>query len=382
MNTAPSAKVDEEIEWDVRATLRKILRRKRTLFAGAVIGLLLALALALYIKPWYTAQAVFLPPKATDSASEAPVAAIFGSSNLSDSYLGMLASRTVADDVVDHLGLMQEFHVTKRVDARARLSGVSKFTVSKNSLIQVDITSGKPELAARIANAYLDALYRLNGHMVDSASDHRRDFFEAQLQQQKQALSEAEVDLKNTQVRTGLVLPVGEAQAGLNATAQLEAQIGGAETRLAGLMVSETEQNPEVIEARSQLNQLRAQLARQQSDAGRHGPASGIATNGRIPELTLEYVQKEREVRLQESVYNTLVQQYERARLSSIDPGPQLQVVDRAVEPERKSGPARTRIVLGGPVLGFFIALGYILLADPIRRFTQSLRDPAPAGTP
>jgi tyrosine-protein kinase Etk/Wzc len=368
-----------EVEWNFLDTIRRAVRSRNKLGVAILIGALLGGVLALILKPYFVAQAVFLPPK--EATAPSPGAAIIlGGSDLSDTYLGMLASRTVADDIIDHVGLLAEYHTQDREIARLRLAISSKFSVDKNSLIEVRITAGSPQLAPRIANAYLDALYRLNGQMVTNASEHRRAFFEDQLQQQKNALSRAEVDLKNTQQQTGVVLPAGEALAGLNATANLEAEINAVETRLAGLMTGETEQAPEVVQTRSQLAQLRAELARQQSASRPRGQAAGIASNGQMPELQLEYDQKAREVKLRESVYDTLVQDYERARLSSIDPGPQLQIVDRAIEPEHKSGPPRKLLVLGGAAVTFLCTLLWILLAPPIRRFLKLISEPAPSG--
>ena len=214
--------------------------------------------------------------------------------------------------------------------------------------------------------------------MIESASSHRRAFFEAQLAVQKDALAAAEVELKNSQERSGLVSPAGEAAAGISATASLQAQVNAAEARLAELEVGGTEQNPEVVQARTLVGELRAQLARQQADSAAHG--AGIASNKRLPGLALEYAQKEREVKLREAVYDSLVQQYEKARLSSIDPGPQLQVVDRAVEPEHKAGPNRRLIAGAGLVLGLVAGLAWLLLVDPIQRAMAALRSTPASG--
>jgi len=204
-------------------------------------------------------------------------------------------------------------------------------------------------------------------------------FFDQQLQDQKKALSEAEVDLKATQERTGIVLPVGEAEAGLAATAQLQSQINEAETRLAGLRVGATEKNPDVIQLRTQVDQLRSQLAQQQASSNPRGSRTGLTPQGRLPEFTLEYAQKQHEVQLRQTVYDALVQQYERARLASLDPGPQLQIIDRAEAGKRKSGPPRKIILLTGIVAGFLLGLFYILTADLVRNFIAAVRRPVPA---
>jgi uncharacterized protein involved in exopolysaccharide biosynthesis len=290
----------------------------------------------------------------------------------------MLSSRTVADEVIDRLNLVAVYKAKLKTDARAALAQNSRFSVSKNALISVAVTDQDPKLAASIANAYLDALYRLNGQMVSSASDHRRMFFEDQLSLQKAALAAAENDLKATEQNTGVVLPASEAQVNLNATAQLQAQINAAETRLAGLLAGATEQNPQVVEARSQLRQLQSQLASQLSPTNRQ--AGGLTNSRQLPAVVLQNAEKEREVKLRETVYDALVGQYERARLAAADPGPQFQIVDRAIEPERKSGPPRRLIAIGGFAIGLLLGILWILLVPLLRGMLAALREPEKTG--
>ena len=217
----PSLTNSDEVEWNLIATARRVFRARWRLILATLIGVALGAAYAFLLKPYYQAQAVFLPPKSTDASAAGPGGGanfLLGTTDLSDTYLGMLGSRSVADDVIDHLDLMNVYHAKERIVARTLLGSASRFSVSKNALIQVTVTAGDPKLAPKIANAYLEALYRLSGQMAGTASEHRRVFFEDQLQQQKAALDAAEVDLKNTQQRTGVVLPSCEEEAGLQAT--------------------------------------------------------------------------------------------------------------------------------------------------------------------
>jgi tyrosine-protein kinase Etk/Wzc len=167
------------------------------------------------------------------------------------------------------------------------------------------------------------------------------------------------------------VFPAGEAQAGIAATAALQGELNAAEVRLAGLLLGGTEQNSEVVQARAQVAQLRAQLGHQQADSS---ASAGLASNKRLPSLALAFAQREREVRLKETVFEALVQQYEKARLSSIDPGPQLQIVDQASAPEKKAGPNRRLIVIAGAAFGLFAGLAGLLLLDPLRQLLLLLR--------
>lgn len=354
--------------------LRKLIARRVTIAIFVIVGTVLGLALALLTRPWYEARAVFLPPQKTDMiTSPAAAAFLMQSQDSSDTYLGMLTSRTVADDVIGQMNLMKVYEANQHATARAKLGSLSKFGMDKNSLISVVVRADDPALAAGIANAYLSALYRLNGEMVASASSHRASFFETQLEQQKESLSQAEMELKNIQEKTGTVLPLGEAEAGLNTVMQLQSSIGSAEANLAALRQSETEDNSDVVRAKARLSELRAQLAHQQATSKATGPRVGLTSMGNLPGVSLEYLRKARELKLRETVYEALTQQYEKAKLSASDPGPQLQIVDRAEVPERKAGPPRSLLTVGGAVLGFLVGIAFAGSKDWFQRAFAAL---------
>jgi len=361
------------IEFNLVKVVHRVARGKWILLATTLLGLVIAYVVYKNTKPWYWSQAAFLPPHSADLSPATPSLLLLGGGGTatSDLYLGLLVTRSVQDDVVDHVGLKQIYHAPTQGIARYLLSKNTALGVGRNSLVFVNVKAENPELAAKIANAYLDALYRLNSSMVGSSSNARGEFYQQQLQKQKNELDKAEQAFKEEQEKTGIVLPQGEAQANLNATAGLDAQINDAEERLAGLLVSETEQNPQVVQARAQLAQLRAQLA--QEVATQNAKQIGIPSANRLPGLTLEYQEKERELNRAQGAYDALLDQYGKARMSSIDPGPQLEVVDRAIPAEFKAGPDRNQYLEEGGGFGFLAGLFYLLFFDPSVRIFRSL---------
>lgn len=357
------------ITFNLMPLVVRIVKGRRTIVLSAVVCALLGAALSFLIKPWYRAETQFLPPK--QDLSAAPSFSFFSAgSDMSDLYLGMLRSRTVVDDVIDHVNLMQVYKARMRDNARAQLAANSTFSVEKNSIITVAVKASTPELAAQIANAYTNALYRLNGEMASSGSAFRTEFLEKQLQFQRQELTQADVALKQTEERSGVVLPAGEAQANISSTAQLQNEINLQESHLAALLVSETEQNPEVQQTETSLAKLRSALsARRSSEQG-----SGLASNAKLPALTLENEERTREVKLREAAYAALAAQYEKTRAAALDPGPQLQIISPAIPPEQKAGPPRRLLVMGGFFLGGLLALIYVALSGPVRRIAADFR--------
>ncbi len=367
-----------QVEFNLVAVIQRVLRGKYVLLATTLIGAIVGVVIARTTKPWYLAQSQFLPPHYSDLSGSSPSSLLLGGgSDASDLYLGLLVSRTVQDDVVDHLNLKAVYHAPNQSVARFLLFKNSTFGVGRNALISVLVKAQNPQLAADIANTYLEALYRLNGQMVASSSEARRLFFQQQLTEARAALDKAEQALEETQEKNGLVLPTGEAQAGLNATVQLQSEVNAAEDRLAGLLVGGTDQNPQVVQARAQLAQLRAQLARQQEDNS--SKAAGIPSNNRLPGITLEFQEKERDVKAAEAAYDGLADQLGRARLAAIDPGPQLEVVDRAVPAEFPAGPNRNQIIEYGVLFGFLAGLFYVLFFEPLRSLVRSYQEKASA---
>lgn len=354
--------------------VQKLVRGRWLLLWVTVLGIVLGVVVFFFTPAYFVAEAAFLPPQ-QQQPSMLSALSLFQSqaqNDSTDTYLALLASRSVTDDVVHQTHVMERFKTTSPLTARSQVLRMSKFAISRNQLITVTVKDPDPGFAAAVANAYLDALYRQNGAMVTSASSHREQFFRQQLGEQKEDLARAETDLRLTQEQTGLVLPEGEAAAGLSTVVQLQQQINEAQTRLAGLLAGATEQNPQVIQAREELATLRSQLARQQATTGVRRPGGGIASTSELPALTLQNLRRQRELKLQETLYQSLTEQYQKARLSSTDPGPQLQIVDHAIRAERKAGPHGRYYAAGGGLLGLVAGLAYLLLAGPVVKVYRS----------
>ena len=364
------ASMRDEIEINLVHAVGLVLRGYKIILACVFVGLALSVTVALLLPKTYTAEAVFLPPVSAETAQSA---SLFSRQDPSDLYLGMLASRSVATSVIDQVHLKDVFHVRLYAQARAILSNATRFSVNKNTLISISVQTTDPKLSAEIANAYLDALYKLNGSMAASASGYRREFYEQQLAMERDQLSQAEADMQTVQEKTGLILPESEAAAGVSATARLQASLEEAQPRLSTLLLSATDQNPQVQQLRAQIGALEGQIRNQQTNPS-GAPGTGIPSGARLPGLMLDYLRTSRQLKERETLYDSLMQQYQKARLASLDPGPQLEVVDPAIVPEGKTGPPRTLIVIVGTFLAGLAGLLWVLLSGYVWNAFSRLR--------
>jgi len=358
-----------------------LAQRKRTILLVTVAFAILAAIISLMLPPRYTATVTLLPPQqnstmgsmlASQLGGMASVAGLAGTSlgikNPNDMFVAMFKSRTVEDAMVQHFGLMQEFHTRYFSDARKGFEGKVILDGSgKDGLLRISVQDRDPRRAAELANGYVDQFRSLSQHLAITEASQRRLFFERQLEQAKNNLADAEESLKKTQLTTGVIQLDSQARALIETASTLRAQIAAREVQIQGMQTYATGENGDVVQAQRELESMRAQLTKLGgSEAG--SASELIVPKGRVPEVGLEYVRKLRDVKYNETIFDILARQFEVAKLDEAKQGALVQVVDPAVPPERRSFPRRSLIVIGATVLGFCFAVFFVLLEAGFRR--------------
>jgi uncharacterized protein involved in exopolysaccharide biosynthesis len=348
----------EDSSIDLLALWNRLRVNRRKILIAGFSCMIVAAGFSLLIPNTYTANASFLTPRSANSGmgalSAQPLmlgAAAFGGSirTAGDTYIGLLQSRSIAKDMVSQFNLLQAYHVKREAAAEKILSERSIFdTGARNDIMTVSVTDRDPKLARDLTAAYLDELRAALRRLALTESSQRRLFYEQQMAQEKDALENAEVELKQSQEKSGLIAPVQQTAVEVQTVAATQAQIAGREVELAGLLQGSTNQDPAVIRLRSEIADLKGQLARMQHG---NGDNATIPTS-KVPSLQLDYVRKQREVLFHETLFDILSKQYEAARLDESHDAPMLQVVDPPDIPDHKSGPHRTYTALGGLLFG------------------------------
>ena len=283
----------------------------------------------------------------------------------SDLYVGILESRTIADALITKFKLKEVYHDDDFYTARKRLRRNTTIKAGKDTLIHVRVEDRDPNRAAQLANAYVDALADQNSRVALTEASQRRLFYEGQLAKEKDALADAEIALRDTQQSTGLVAPGGQAEGLIRALSQLHAEILSREAQVEAMKTFATDDNPRLQTAKRELGALQAELNK--LERGAHIPGTPEVPAGQLPEAGLQYLRKYRNFKYHETLFEILSKQYEAARLDEAKAAPLVQVIDRAVTPERKSWPPRAILVLIAALLGACIS-GFWLLSRERRR--------------
>ncbi len=349
---------------DLGKYVRLLWRRRWILVGGAVAGGAAGWLLAFSLHPLYESTVRLMPPQPASGG----LAALTQNRNLGDLYMGLITSRTVQDDVIAHQHLADYFHTTVPTQLRRALGQMASISVDKDQFVTVVVRAREPETAVRVANEFPAALYRLNHQIAVSQANHRWEYVEGPLEQEKNKLAEAEEDLKTAQQQTGVVMPEAQVQLGLSAISLLNQQITSRQEQLAAIETSSTDQNPQVVELKSQIGSLEAQLHRLQSQTT---PESNKGSNSALPAKTLEVERKAREVKFHETLFDVLAKEAESAKLTD-SYTPSIELVDKGVLADEKSWPSRRGFAEVGLICGLVLSLLLVLVPvlQPLKRFS------------
>ena len=330
----------------------------------------------------YKATTVILPPGTNTFAgsSSALLGQITGGSNLvsmagsslglknpGDMYVALFHSRSTEDALIQRFGLADKYHAKTMADARAALEKHSSVTLgAKDGLIQISFTDRDPNFAAQVANAYIEEYHKRTDRLALTEASQRRVFFQQQLLEATENLTKAEEALKSTEHTTGVFQLDSQARSLIESAAILRGQITAKEVQLEAMRSYATEDNPQVKEVTQELGALKAQLAKM-STAGGGGESDFLISGNKIPEAGMEYINKLRDVRYNETIQELITKQFEAAKLDEARQGAAVQVVDVAVPPDKKSSPMRLQSILIAAILGFLVACVWCIVSDGIK---------------
>ncbi len=367
-----------------------LAREKKPILLGTLGAAVIAGIIVFVVPKSYTATATILPPQQNQSVLSTMLGQVAGAQaldlrdlglkNPSDVFVAMLKSRTVEDALVNRFDLRKVYYVKRYQDARKKLEKRSEIDPEKEGLISIQVTDHDPKRAAEMANAWVDELRALNLQLALTEAAQRRAFFEQKLAAERVSLTDAELALRQLEQKTGLIQPEAQTRALIGAVAEVRAQIAAKQVQLQSIRSYATENNPDVKRVERELAELQSQFNRLSQTERESGiPAEGSleVPTGRVAAAGIEYLQAARELKYHESLYDFLSRQLEAARIDESKSAVLVQVVDRAVEPERKSGPKRLLIVAVTAVLAFVLMCFAILVREAIRRKQQ---DPTEAG--
>jgi tyrosine-protein kinase Etk/Wzc len=355
-----------DLEINISELLATLARHKRHIGGITSSAAVISIVFTLLMTPIFRAETKILPPQQGSSSIASQLlnqlggfanlaSSAVGMKNQNDMYIGMLRSRTVYDRIIDRFGLMKVYGMKYREDARRILANSLTTTSGKDGMIVVCVEDRDPKRAADMANAFVEEMIGVCRGLALTEAAQRRLFFEEQLKDVKLALTRAEEGIKGFQEKTGALKIDDQAKAVIQGIGNLRAQIAAREVQYKVAQTFATPQNPDLQRIEEELRGLKEELNKLEQKGGNsHDP---LMPTGRMPSVGMEYLRKLRDVKYNETLYELLAKQYEMAKLDEARDTVVIQIIDKAVKPERKAKPRRSLIVIISTFIGFAFSL-------------------------
>ncbi|MBC7185962.1 MAG: hypothetical protein H5U38_02905, partial [Calditrichaeota bacterium] len=356
---------------DLVELVGRLVTKRWLIVRNAVVACLAVGVLSFLLPRRYTAVTTLLPPAEMQQSAlhgmlaELPAvplslpkattpAALFVEILKSRSVREMVLQRTFATKK-RQAPLLKLLRAKSPEAGLARLQRCTTVYASEQGVITIKVEMPEAQLAADVANAMVEALDRVNREKSVSRAKNSRVYIEQQLALTEQKLQEASQALAEFQQTHKAIALEEQTKAAIESAGDLKGRIIAKQVELGTLRLTMRPDNPQVVMAQRELEEMQARY-----NALQFGEDSGSARNAEVyipiaqlPEVARQLAALIREVKVQETVWELLNQQYYQAKIQEARDTPTVQQLDRAVPPERPSKPRRLLLmVVAGVVTG------------------------------
>ena len=360
--------------------------RRRSRLIGVIIGsaVVCSVIISLILPNRYVARTSIIPPQdgslpvsasmmsSLPSSFSSIASGLLGSSTQSDLWVGIIKSRNVGDAIIERFNLMELYGKDTMVDTRRELAKNINVDSSDEGIITLTVEDLDPERAAEMANAFAEELDRVNKELVVSSGGRMRSFVQKRLAEAAMDLRETEELIRAFQAENKAVKLDEQSRAIIEAIGSVKGELMSNEVELHTLLSYATPSNPRVQLLKARSEQLRRKL--NELDVGSKGGEgrSVLIPTSEIPDLALRYARLLRDVKIQETLFELLTQQYEMARIQEASDRPTVEVLDRATPPDKKAKPRRLLIVFLSTFLSVFVGIFTVFTADYFERAREA----------
>lgn len=365
------------------ARIGRLWNERKLLGKFVIIGAAATFLIALLIPSQYAATTRLMPPDAPAGQGMALLAGIaktgvlgsmgadlLGMTTSAELFAGVLESRTVQNDLVEKFDLRKVYGERRLVDARKGLSRQTDVSIDRKSgILTIQVTDRDPKRASALAQEYAAELNHVVTVLNTSSAHRERRFLEERLGQVKTELEFAEKDFSRFASKNAAIDIKEQGKALVEAAAIVEGQLIAAQTELQGLRQVYTDQNIRIRTAQARVDELRRQLLKmggkpETETAGQLKEAELYPSIRKLPLLGVTYADLYRRMKVEETVFETLTQQYEIAKVQEAKEIPSVKVLDPPEIPEKKVFPPRLLLTFLGGMLALALGSCWVLVND------------------
>lgn len=366
-----------------------IVYKRWMIIRTVILAGLIALVTSLLLPKEYQARATILPPE--EKSSMQGLGALLANSPIplgdfglssggtnSEIFEEILNSRYIAERLINQFKLKTLYEVSDTDKAVQALRDETSISTEKSGMIIIEVTASTAQLAADLANKYVNELDNFNREHNITSAKSTRIFIETRLLEAQEEMRKALSNLQTFQETNQLISLPEQAEAAVQAAATIEAQLRLMNFELATKRNVLSPNHPEIVQIQMQINEMQKQLNRIRFGSGTNGELSTGWMNtsidfhlafAQVPALQKQLGQLMMDAKIQQTIVELLLQQYEQAKIKEVHDTPTVRRLDVATPPASPSAPRVVRIVAVTTIM----ALVFSILMAFLMNYTQNL---------
>lgn len=356
-----------------------VLKWRKTLIIVAIITIILSyLSIYLFIPPEYDSTSLIIPAQQDQLGGITSMLKNFGSLPLGlggfskndeiDKYKTIIYSRAMLDKIILRFNLLSDYDLDSMEKARKILKDKIEAEETPENAFVVKVRAFTPQKSAEINNFIIDELNRQIIELNIQKSKENRIFLEDRYFEISSNLKMAEDSLNLFQKRNRVFEIEEQAKKTIEEFAVMEAELAKKKTELKILEKIYGENSPQVLAQSISVDEYEKSYERFKAGLEKDQLLLSLKS---IPNKSLDYLRLYRNVKIYSTMLEFIIPMYEQARFEEQKEIPILQIIDKAIAPEKKAYPPRLLFSILITLSTLFLIVLIIVIREIIKGSTN-----------
>ena len=374
-------------EIDIRPLIKMLNKWKKLLVISIIFLSVASVIVSLIVPLTYTSGATIIPPGGGSVLDNfLPTSMVKGlggltgsspggSNNGENKTMSILMSRELAENTINEFGLKEQYGSQTIEDAINAFRDNFSILLTEQRAISISFNMqteyfhpDENELYVRkrvkdIAQFIIDELDRKYTFLETQRARYQRIIIERRYNQNINDIERLEKEIAEFSSKYGVFDFEFQIQAQIEALYSLEARLIEAEIQKEIFQFNYSESNQQVVNQKQLITSIKDKI----NDLIRGDSNSEYNIRPTLessPELGRQFIKLQRELAIQNVIYEFINQQYEQVKIQEAKDTPSLQYIDTPVVPTKRTSPSRALMVISLCFIGFFIVICYITIIE------------------
>ena len=331
------------------------------------------LSILLFIDEEFRAKAVIIPAGEDQVSSLSSLIKGFSSlpvglgglseGGSTDLYKTIIFSRTNLVKVINEFNLTKVYKQKSMEKTIEELENRIDTKETNEGAFEISILANTKEDAAKITNFVVDKLNETIVELNIRKSKENRSFLEKRYDEIKENLKKSEDSLRVFQEKSKMYMAEDQTKIIIETISKLESDLAAKQVEHSVFEKIYGQESPQTINAKIALEEYATKLNSIKQGEGNN---SFLLSINSLPKESVSFLRLYRDVMINNKMLEVILPLYENARFQEQKEIPILQIIDRAVPPERKAYPQRLVLSTLITLFVLFISIFQIVVKETL----------------